>query len=36
MYVPSSGEDRSYAVFTTNRDVPIEQMLGFITRESGC
>ncbi len=29
MYVPSTKEEGAYAVFTTNRDVPLEQVQGF-------
>ncbi|EMA37785.1 transposase [Halococcus hamelinensis] len=32
MYVPSTKEEGSYAVFTTNRDVPVEQVQGFVTQ----
>src|SRR5699024_1241112 len=30
MYVPSTEEEGAYAVFTTNRDVPVEQAEGFV------
>jgi IS4 transposase len=30
MYVPSTEEEGAYAVFTTNRDVPLEQVQGFV------
>ncbi|RJT07434.1 transposase [Halococcus sp. IIIV-5B] len=30
MYVPSTVEEEAYAVFTTNRDVPVEQVKGFV------
>ncbi|GAA0478786.1 hypothetical protein GCM10008985_38760 [Halococcus dombrowskii] len=30
MYVPSTEEEGDYAVFTTNRDVPVEQVKGFV------
>jgi hypothetical protein len=30
MYVPSTEEEGAYAVFTTNRDVPVEQVQGFV------
>ena len=29
MYVPSTKEEGAYAAFTTNRDVPLEQVEGF-------
>ena len=30
MYVPSTKKEGAYAVFTTNRDVPVEQAQGFV------
>ncbi|WP_241431120.1 transposase [Halococcus thailandensis] len=30
MYVPSTKEEGAHAVFTTNRDVPVEQVQGFV------
>jgi hypothetical protein len=32
MYVPSTKEEGAYAVFTTNRDVPVEQVQGFVAQ----
>ena len=32
MYVPSTKEEGAHAVFTTNRDVPVEQAQGFVSQ----
>ncbi|EMA42094.1 transposase IS4 family protein [Halococcus hamelinensis 100A6] len=34
MYVPSTKEEGAYAAFTTNRDVPLEQVEGFASQYS--